>query len=1223
MKLDRMPAVMAALVVFALLQSAAIIVQTLLLSSVISSLWSGSSPDSQIAGIVGFLSCFALLRIVRFAQDAMLERYSLRQAQGLRQQLLSCIFDARVLLARKVGSPVAATTATEGIDQVQLYIRVIPPKVVGMLAISLPVLVATFLLDWVSGVILAVMLPVTISFMILLGRQASARAERQYASYTRLTGRFMDTLRGLGVIKAFGASAAEGKSVYEYSERLRAATVRTLSTATLSSAVLDLCTTFGVAAVAMMLAFRLMDGSINLMTALAALVLAPEYFLPIRAFASDFHASLNGKNALRAVLEMLGAGRQQTRQTPNAPIADWNASSELEVDGACYSYGTVSSGVGPVSLHASGFQKIAIVGRSGAGKSTLAGILAGFLDTESGRVLIDGKPADLTGPEWKRQVRYIPQNPYLFNLTLRENIAFYAPDAPEDAIMDAVKAVGLEELVGELPEGLDTVIGEGAQGFSGGQAHRIALARILLDDSARVLVFDEPTAHLDIETELELKREMLRVMEGRLVFFATHRLHWLQDMDCVIELDQGCVTRAFEPAAKGSSPSISNDGLGNLGVCREGVPPLPQTDGNLETPSDGCDQERCEQNLCTSDLGACRKGATPLPQTEEDEGMLSDSYRRGRCRRSLLPAGSEKNELERNAKAPTWLSDYVLHYKRWVIVAVALGFASAGCSVLLMFTSGYLISATAMPSTTLFSIMVPIALVQVFGLGRPLAHYVERLVSHDWVLKITSDLRRALFWGVEGRVGDPSRERATGEYLGLLSDDVDHLQNLYLRVDFPIAIAALLSLVAAIFFFAFSPLAGACMLLALAMATVALPWMCRKLTQNRSHTAKTLRAREYRSLTDDIMGATDWVLSNRTQDVKASHARSDGTIRTLDYSSHTTERLVSLAAELLLGSVACLIIVWSGHQFGSNPPTANWIAAFALGFFPLVEILGALPSSAAQAAVHEDAIDRLDEYVSAGEEEACSSLPEPSAQEQRCEDAGNALELDSVEYSYPNSSAKALAGITLSIRAGESVAILGRSGSGKSTLANIMRGILEPDSGTVRISAEGILPLGYLGQTPYLFNRSLRDNLTLGTLAASDGELAETLESVGLASKLSSLENGLDTIVGETGVGFSGGEAHRIALARVLVANAPIVLIDEPFSALDPVTEAGLLETLFDVCADRTLIVITHHLAEIERFDRVVFVEQGSVALDGTPEGLAQQSDFFRTLLEFDNATLP
>ncbi len=558
-----------------------------------------------------------------------------------------------------------------------------------------------------------------------------------------------------------------------------------------------------------------------------------------------------------------------------------------------------------------------------------------------------------------------------------------------------------------------------------------------------------------------------------------------------------------------------------------------------------------------------------------------------------------------------------------MVVALALGFASAGCSALLMFTSGYLISATAVASTTLFSIMVPIALVQIFGLGRPLAHYVERLVSHDWVLKITSDLRRALYWGVEKRIGDPARERATGEYLSLLSDDVDHLQNLYLRVGFPVAIALLIGAGASIPFFVFSPLFGVLMLALLALVTVGVPHLCRTLTQKRLHETKALRLHEYQSLTDDILGATDWVLSNRAPFVESSHGHSDEALRQLDSSVHLTEFLITFVGKLILGGIACLVIAWSAHQFGGNAQNANWIAAFVLGFFPLVEILGALPSSAAQAAVHEDAIDRLDEYVSAGEEEACSSLPEPSAQEQHCEDAGNALELDSVEYSYPNSSAKALAGITLSIRAGESVAILGRSGSGKSTLANIMRGILEPDSGTVRISAEGILPLGYLGQTPYLFNRSLRDNLTLGTLAASDGELAEILESVGLASKLSSLENGLDTIVGETGVGFSGGEAHRIALARVLVANAPIVLIDEPFSALDPVTEAGLLETLFDVCADRTLIVITHHLAEIGRFDRVVFVEQGSVALDGTPEGLAQQSDFFRTLLEFDNATLP
>jgi ATP-binding cassette subfamily C protein CydC len=181
-----------------------------------------------------------------------------------------------------------------------------------------------------------------------------------------------------------------------------------------------------------------------------------------------------------------------------------------------------------------------------------------------------------------------------------------------------------------------------------------------------------------------------------------------------------------------------------------------------------------------------------------------------------------------------------------------------------------------------------------------------------------------------------------------------------------------------------------------------------------------------------------------------------------------------------------------------------------------------------------------------------------------------------------------------------------------------VRGVLKPDSGTALIASDAPLPIGYMGQNPYLFNRSLRDNLTLGILEATDEELRGILHSVGLASKLDSLKEGLDTIVGETGTGFSGGEAHRIALARVLVADAPIIIVDEPFSALDPVTEASLLETLFEVGSRRTLVVITHHLAEIHRFDRVVFIEDGTVALDGAPDELVEQSAFYRMLLEFD-----
>ena len=538
MKLEGMHAIMAALVILALIQAATIAGQALTLSSVIASLWEGAAVEQQIQGIAAFFACFAIMQLARFAQETMLDKYSLNRATDLHRKLVERAFDARTMLADHEGSAIVATTATEGIDEVQTYIRIIPPKIVGMAAISIPLLVVEFATDWPSAIILTVMFPVIIFYMILLGRQARQRAAAQYGTYTRLSNRFLDTLRGIDIIKAFGASEHEGESAYTFSEKLRAATVRTMTTATLSSAVLDLCATFGVAAVAMMLAFRLMDGSVALATGLAALMIAPEYFTPIRSFASDFHASLDGKNALEAILSMI-AEKTETEelQRPAQPAPTWNANSTLEFQNVSHRYDESESGVSGLSFTLNGFEKVGVIGKSGSGKSTLANLVAGFIAPDSGTVLLDGIPCDLTDSSWKHQVRIIPQNPYIFRGTLSDNISFYTPDATRERIESAVRDVGLDELVDELPEGLDTFIGEGARGLSGGQAHRVALARVLLDENARVLVFDEPTAHLDIETELELKERMLPLMEGKLVVFATHRLHWVKDMDRVIELD--------------------------------------------------------------------------------------------------------------------------------------------------------------------------------------------------------------------------------------------------------------------------------------------------------------------------------------------------------------------------------------------------------------------------------------------------------------------------------------------------------------------------------------------------------------------------------------------------------------------------------------------------------------------------------------------------------------
>lgn len=546
MKLEGMPAVMAALVLLALLQAGAIIIQAFMLSGAISALWAGSTLSECLPQIAAFFSSFCILQLLRFCQETLLDSFSRKRSAELQAELVHACFDGKRLLARRIGTAAAATAITEGIGEIQTYIRIIPPKIVGIAATSMPILVAVYIADWPSGIILTVMLPVTAFFMVLLGKQARAQSEKRYATYTLLQNRFMDTLRGIRTISAFQAGEAEGASVYSFSEKLRIATIRTLSTATLSSAVLDLCAVFGVAAVSMMLAFRLLDGSIVLQTGLVALILSPEYFLPIRSFASDFHASLDGKNAFSSALSLIEQPDASENEPDCEPVAPWTAESTLEMKGVGFSYGDSSPALHDVDVTLSGFGKYAVIGESGAGKSTFADLVAGFAIPSCGETFVDGHNVSLDDASWTGQVRYIPQNPYVFRASIADNVRFYNPSASDEEVVAAVDAVGLGGFVQECPDGIDTLIGEGERGLSGGQAHRIALARVLVDPAARIVVFDEPTAHLDLETELELKEHMLSLMEGRLTVFATHRLHWLADMDVVIELAKGSVRNIRE-----------------------------------------------------------------------------------------------------------------------------------------------------------------------------------------------------------------------------------------------------------------------------------------------------------------------------------------------------------------------------------------------------------------------------------------------------------------------------------------------------------------------------------------------------------------------------------------------------------------------------------------------------------------------------------------------------
>lgn len=544
------------LVGFYVLQAFLIIGQAISLASLLTNLWQGHPLQKEFGWLLGFAGCFIGRHIINWCDTVLLDNYARTTALALRQQLLVKLFKLGPQLVQQQGTGNIVTLTLDGISEVENYINLLFSKFVSMMVIPVMLLIVAFYLDWISGLVMLLVYPLIILFMIILGYAAKAKADRQYASFQMLSNHFIDSLRGIDTLKYFGLSKRYSKSIFRSSERFRKSTMSVIRVAMLSTFALDFFTTLSIAVLAVFLGLRLINGHLLLFPALGILILAPEYFMPIRNFANDYHATLNGKNSFHAVEKILN---EEVPPEPHVDIQQWQEDSQLDLTNVEFQY-PHGSHLKPINLKLKGFQKVGIVGMSGAGKTTLINLLSGFLQPTAGQIKIQNQEvASLNIKDWQKQIIYIPQDPYIFDDTLRNNISFYTPNVSQEKIDQAVEIVGLTELVHELPDGLDTLIGKGHRQLSGGQAQRIALARAFLDQSRRILILDEPTAHLDIETELELKERMIPIMKDRLVLFATHRLHWMKQMDHIVVMKHGQVIEQGTYDQLMAKPGYFND----------------------------------------------------------------------------------------------------------------------------------------------------------------------------------------------------------------------------------------------------------------------------------------------------------------------------------------------------------------------------------------------------------------------------------------------------------------------------------------------------------------------------------------------------------------------------------------------------------------------------------------------------------------------------------------
>lgn len=564
----------------------------------------------------------------------------------------------------------------------------------------------------------------------------------------------------------------------------------------------------------------------------------------------------------------------------------------------------------------------------------------------------------------------------------------------------------------------------------------------------------------------------------------------------------------------------------------------------------------------------------------------------------------------------SWVKPFFKRYRWTLALAIFLGFCTFFCAGALMFNSGYLISKSASLPENILLVYVPIVLTRAFGIGRPVFRYVERLVSHNWVLRMTSHLRVKLYKAVEQDAIFFKRKYRIGDVMGLLSEDINHIQNLYLRSIFPTLIAWLLYVVIVIGLGCFS--LGYALLVALyfLLILLAMPLWSIMVNGARQSQEKTLKNDLYTDLTDNVLGIADWIFSQRGQEYVALHEQSQDKLSRVQSSMRKFNHLRDLLFQYAFGLLALLTLVWCSTQFiGNHGGAANWIAAFVLSIFPLVDAFAGLSAASQETNTYADSIERL------------NGLPEETEEQNWHETPSRPLQFDIRDLTFKYETKAVLNHLSMTIHAGEKVAILGRSGSGKSTLASLLRGDLIPSDGTILLGGVPVHHLqstisqyiGVIQQEPYLFNTTILNNIRLGNEQASVEEVWDVLQRVGLKSMVEQLPDGLATIVDEAGLRFSGGERHRLALARILLQNTPIIILDEPTVGLDPITEQAVLHTFMHELHDKTLIWITHHLQGIEAVDRVLFIEDGQLEMQGSPEYLQATNPRYQRLKAIDD----
>ena len=1134
---------------------------------------------------------------------------------------------------------------TDGLDHVDAYMSQYIPQ--ALYAVLIPLMISIAIIDSVSwiGWILLVTYPLIPFFMILIGKKADKLNKQQWERMQFLGGHFLDVLQGLTTLKVFGRAKEQVHVIGRLSGEFRDATLKVLRIAFLSALVLELIGTISTAVIAVYLGVSLVYGEVEFLPAFFILLLAPDFYAPLRQLGAAFHTGLSGKVSLTAVQEYLTSGievvrtGQETLKRPMQTIEFRDVAYEYEEDhvGLETFTGVLKRGCSYM-----------LVGESGAGKTTISNVLMQLLTPTKGQVTVDGYDLQTLDSQWyHEQIAYLSQTPYIMSGTLRENLQF-GLEASDETLWKVLQQVQLSDFVSALPLGLDTVIGEGGYGLSGGQRQRLALGRTLLRP-AQILILDEVTAHLDVETENLIMQVLREYGQDKIVLYVGHRVQTMKYVDTLFVMQAGRLVESGSytdlVAQNGYFASLVNTysnpvmrkvmAKSDDSIC---VDQVLETTHNTNAESKDRKTQSDLANLYQLDVlhvkEDTRINAKPMAQ-EEIPGtyeMDYDTMTRTAIEPSTVNDDKRQNEVRESVKEPdirrglVSLWNLLSQHRALLVGSVMLAMGTVLMNIGLLTTSTWLIT-KASEHPILVVLSLAIVGVRFFGISRAICRYGERYVSHSMAFQGLYELRIAFFKRLEPLVPRLFQSMKMGDLLGRIMADIETLQFFYLRTLVPSLTFIGMTILGCLIGYQLHPIVAIVIALYSIIVGIILPiiitYVLRQVPPMRLHTRGLMKE----EFIESIHGVVDIIMSHQetrfVQSMKASFSAYDGWQSLWNRGVRWNQTiLLGLAQSALL--VGVVVGVWVIDEISYGP---LWVAVIAIGLQAYFEVLQPMTEASLHGYESALAMDRLEALHGQGNQQIqsvdrvsnySSRGLEEYVDNDSLHDVSPMIRVQSLSFAYDV--LPIYDGLDLSIQKGEKVAIVGPSGSGKSTLFALLQGwytysgTISIDGSDTRMLSEEQLQsyMAYATQDIYIFHASIGDNIRLAKPSATDEDIWQALEAVQLADWVRMLPKGLRTMVGQGGMGLSGGQGQRLGMARLYVRDAEILLLDEPLEGLDQVTRHLVQEQLHTLFQGKTVLYITHHIEQLHEMDRILFLEQGHIVESGTYESLlALQGRFY------------